>query len=145
MSLDRFADSAREVLESMRERLVELERGMFLPLDLLVVLIDRGHDELTDLVAEGSQGMVESRDVPRRLRTLAEEIEDKPTERGPVFRRSSFSRGFSRILREAWEQASTRGDDEIDERDLARSVTWRVEAVESASVRCAIRRLSEGK
>jgi len=145
LSLDRFADSAREVLESMRERLVDLDRGMFLPLDLLIVLIDRGHGELADLVADGSRGMVESRDVARRLRTLAEEIEDKPTERGPVFRRSSFSRGFSRILRESWDQATSRGHERIDERDLARSVTWRVEAVESASVRWAIRRLSEGK
>ena len=83
--------------------------------------------------------------MTKRLETLAEEIEDKPTESGPNLRRSSFSRGFSRILREAWDQSEGRGDDQIEVQDLVRAVTWRIEAVESASVRWAIRRLSEGK
>ncbi len=145
LSLDNFSDGAREILESIRDRLIELDRGMFLPLDLLIALIDRDHDELARLVAEGSEGMVEPRDVPERLRRLADEIEDKPVEQGPVFRRSSFSRGFSRMLREARDQAVGRGAGRVAERDLVRSVLWRVEAVESASVRWAIRRLSEGK
>ena len=145
LSLQKFSDSARELLESIRDRLRGLDRGMFLPLDLLITLIDRGHDQLSELVAEGSQGMVEPRDVPKRLEALAEEIEDKPIDDAPAFRRSSFSRGFSRILREGWDQAHGRGDHQIDERDLVRSIEWRAEAVESASVRWAIRRLSEGK
>jgi len=143
--VDQFSGGARDVLETIQERLEELERGMFLPLDLLIVLIERGHDQLAELVAEGSDGMVEARDVPKRLRRLAEEIEDEPSEHGPVFRRSSFSRGFSRMLREAGEQAKGRGRQQIEERDLVRSVVWRAEAIESASVRWAIRRLSEGK
>mgnify|MGYP006287190721 CR=1 FL=1 len=145
LRLGRFSDSATDVLESIRGRLLELDRGMFLPLDLMVILIERGHDQLASLVAEGSEGMVEPRDVPQRLRSLAEEIEDNPTDRGPQFRRSSFSRGFSRIIQEAWDQTSGRGEQCIEERDLVRSVLWRAEAVESASVRWAIRRLSEGK
>lgn len=143
--LDQFSSGARDVLDTIQERLDELDRGMFLPLDLLIVLIERDHDQLAELVAEGSDGMVEARDVPERLRRLAEEIEDEPSEHGPVFRRSSFSRGFSRILREAREQATGRGQQQIEERDLVRSVVWRAEAIESASVRWAIRRLSEGK
>lgn len=145
LSLERFSTSAREVLEAIQQRLEDLDRGMFLPLDLLIILIERGHDELSALVAEGSKGMVKPRDVPKQLRTLADEIEDKPSDHGPVFRRSSFSRGFSRILQEAREQAEGRRRREIDEKDLVRSVVWRAEAVESASVRWAIRRLSEGE
>ncbi len=145
LALEKFSDGARELLEAIRERLVELDRGMFLPLDLLITLIDRDHDELAELVAQGAEGMVEPRDVPQRLRRLADEIDDQPVEQGPVFRRSSFSRGFSRMLREAWQQASGRGLEVVEESDLARSLLWRVEAVESASVRWAIRRLSEGK
>jgi len=143
--LDQFSSAAREVLETIRTRIEELERGMFLPLDLLIVLVERGHDQLAELVAEGSDGMVEPRDVPKRLRRLSEEIEDEPSEHGPVFRRSSFSRGFSRIMREAREQATGRGEQRVEERDLVRSLVWRAEAVESASVRWAMRRLSEGE
>jgi ATP-dependent Clp protease ATP-binding subunit ClpC len=62
-----------------------------------------------------------------------------------MLERMSFSRGFTRILTEAWHQAKARNGDLVREPDMVRSVIWRTEAVESASVRWAIRRLSEGK
>jgi ATP-dependent Clp protease ATP-binding subunit ClpC len=143
--LDHVSPSARDLLDAIRSHLVALDRGMFLPLDLLIQLIDRGYDELADLVAEGAHEMVEPRDVPDRLRSLAKEIEDDSNASSPELRRACFSRGFSRILSESLEQAEERGDTAIAERDLARAVLWRVEAVESASVRWAIRRLDEGE
>ncbi len=140
-----FAPEAQKVLERIREWLDEVERRMFLPLDLLIVLLDRGHDELSALVSEGTDGVVDDGDVLPRLQLLSREIEEEPSEKGPVLERTSFSRGFTRILIEAWHQAQARNGDLVRELDLVRSVTWRAEAVESASVRWAIRRLSEGK
>jgi ATP-dependent Clp protease ATP-binding subunit ClpC len=145
LRLEVFAPDGREVVEQIQEWLASVDRRMFLPLDLLIVLIERGHSEMQTLVAEGTEGIVETRDVLNRLKSLAREIEEDASNEGPVIERSSFSRGFTRILLEAWDQARARQKSVIREIDLARSVTWRVEAVESASVRWAIRRLSEGK
>ncbi|MFP4596612.1 MAG: AAA family ATPase [Persicimonas sp.] len=140
-----FSPDALEVLERMCEWLRDVDRRMLLPLDLLIVLLERGHAPLSRLVAQGTDGVVEGEDVLPRLQLLSGEIEEEPSEKGPVLERTSFSRGFTRILLEGWHQAQARNGDLMRELDLVRSVTWRAEAVESASVRWAIRRLSEGK
>ncbi|MBA2663807.1 MAG: ATP-dependent Clp protease ATP-binding subunit [Bradymonadaceae bacterium] len=145
LRLENFGQDAREVMDAIRTWLDELDRRMFLPLDLMVVLLGRGHDELAALIAIGTDGMAEPRDVVNRLRVLAREIEEEPSAHGPALQRASFSRGFTRILEEAWEQVQDREIPTISEKDLVRSLIWRAEAVESASVRWAIRRLSEGK
>lgn len=160
LSLEYFADDAREVLEATRTLLLALDRAMFLPLDLLVVLIERSHTPegtrakvkgpegtrgpLVQMIAEGTDGEVDPADVLPRLRGLSQEIEEDPTSTAPTLERACFSRGFSRILQEAWLLAQDGGGRQVTERDLVRAVVWRVEAVESASVRWAIRRLSEG-
>ena len=144
LRLESFAPSAREVLLETRAMLERLGRTMFLPLDLLVVLLERGHLELADIVAQGTDGQVEAEDVLARLRALAQEIEEEPTTDAPLLERACFSRGFSRILHEAFVSARGRRHPEIAEDDLVRCVMWRAEAVESASVRWAIRRLGEG-
>ncbi len=140
-----FSAESQNVLQAIQQWLAEVDRRMFLPLDLLIVLLERGHDELGGLVARGTDGVVEAHDVLERLKLLSREIEEDPSELGPVLERTSFSRGFTRILAEAWQQAQARNGDLVREMDMVRSVTWRTEAVESASVRWAIRRLSEGK
>ena len=144
LRLTLFSSKAQEVLWGMHAWLREQQRRMFLPLDLLIVLVERGAQPLTRVVAEGSEGAVLPADVLPRLRSLAEEIEEEPTREEPQFERSFFSRGFTRILLEAAEVAQRREDKLIHEDDLVRSLVWRAEAVESASVRWAIRRLSEG-
>lgn len=144
LSMELFSKRAQDVLWGIHAWLCEQRRRMFLPLDLLIVLVERGFVPLARVVAEGTEGAVLPGDVLPRLRSLAEEIEEEASEEEPVFSRNFFSRGFTRILAEAGEQARARGEDLIREEDLARSVIWRAEAVESASVRWAIRRLGEG-
>ena len=144
LRLDKFDADARTVLEQTRATLEKLDRTMFLPLDLLVALLERGHDGLADVVAVGTDGHVDPDDVLARLSSLAQEIEEEPTAAGPALERACFSRGFSRILHEAWLNTEGRRKRLIDEADLLRCVMWRAEAVESASVRWAIRRLGEG-
>ncbi len=144
LRVESFTPAAQEVLDQTRQMLKRLDRTMFLPLDLLVVLLERGHTELGHVVAEGTEGQVEIADVLPRLRALAQEIEEEPSSSGPALERACFSRGFSRILHEAWLNTDGRRRRIVDESDLLRCVMWRVEAVESASVRWAIRRLGEG-
>jgi ATP-dependent Clp protease ATP-binding subunit ClpC len=143
LRVELFSAEARAVLERMGEWLQEVNRRMYLPMDLLIVLLERGNPELAKLIAKGTDGVVRERDVLSRLQVLAREIEEEPAEEAPVLERTSFSRGFIRILTEACEQV---GEGEpVGVGALVRSVVWRAEATESASVRWAIRRLSEGK
>lgn len=140
---EQFSTAALETLEQTQATLESLDRTMFLPLDLLITLIERGHDDLAHVVATGTDGQVEAEDVLARLRSLAREIEEEPSNVGPALQRACFSRGFSRILHESWETGSA-DPHLVEEHDLVRSIMWRAEAVESASVRWAIRRLGEG-
>lgn len=144
LKLNLFAPKAQEVLWGVHAWLREQQRRMFLPLDLLIVLVERGCPPLSKVVAEGTEGMLLPADVLPRLKSLADEIEEEPTKEEPQFERGLFSRGFTRILVEAAEVAQSREDRLIHEEDMVRSLIWRAEAVESASVRWAIRRLGEG-
>jgi ATP-dependent Clp protease ATP-binding subunit ClpC len=139
-----FAADGLAVIDETQALLRELDRRMFLPLDLMVVLLTRGHLELAGAIEEGTDGAVHPDDIVPRLRALAGEIEEDPDAEGPALDRASFSRGFSRILFEAFELASGSDGGRVGERHLAAAVLWRAEAVESASVRWAIRRLGEG-
>jgi ATP-dependent Clp protease ATP-binding subunit ClpC len=142
--MEAFTPDAQRVLKSMRTWLASKNRRMFLPLDLLIVLVELGQAPLSRVVAEGTEGAVLPADVLPRLRALADEIEEEPADQPPTFERTFFSRGFTRILGEAISLARARGDSRVHMRDLERCILWRAEAVESASVRWAIRRLGEG-
>ncbi len=142
--MEAFTPDAQRVLKSMRTWLASKSRRMFLPLDLLIVLVELGQAPLSRVVAEGTEGAVLPAGVLPRLRALADEIEEEPADQAPTFERTFFSRGFTRILGEAIALARARGDSKIHMRDLERCILWRAEAVESASVRWAIRRLGEG-
>ncbi len=148
LCLERLDEGACQVMTGLSERLSTLGRRMFLPLDLLILLLERGNDDLARVVAYGTEGVVARDQVAPRLQVLAAEIDEEEGAQAsapPPLKRSSFSRGFTRILEEAWHQAEARGAEKLSEADLVRSVLWRAEAVESASIRWAIRRLSEGK
>ncbi|AWV90277.1 AAA family ATPase [Bradymonas sediminis] len=140
-----FSAEARALLERMGEWLQQIERRIYLPLDLLIILLEYGSPDLDILIAEGSDGVVKPADVLPRLRVLAREIEEEPTQEAPVLHREFFSRGFIRILEEAYDMSRGAGEATIGLTALARCVSWRAEATESASIRWAIRRLSEGK
>ncbi len=144
LRLELFSEQAKEVLYGVRSWLSSRHRRMFLPLDLLIILIERGSKPLAHVISEGTEGVVLPGDLLSRLRTLADEIEEDPCEEDPELSRPYFSRGFTRILAEAAAQARARDNAIIQEDDFVRSITWRAEAVESASVRWAIRRLGEG-
>jgi ATP-dependent Clp protease ATP-binding subunit ClpC len=144
-----FGHTGREVLREMKSWLRELHRGMYLPLDLMIVLLERGHDELGELVAEGGQEQVDPPETLRRLKRLADEIKhdaDYDDKEAPSLQKDTSSQGLVRILGEARELAAMRDPEApaIEEGDLLKPVVWRAEAVESASVRWAIRRLGEG-
>ena len=64
LCLDRLSDDAREVLEGCLEMLQTLGRKMFLPLDLMIILIHRGNRELAHVIAEGADGMVPVMELP---------------------------------------------------------------------------------
>ena len=147
LCLERLDPDASHIMQTLVGRIAKLGRSMFLPLDLLIVLLERGHSDLARVIAYGTDGVVESSAVIDRLRVLASEIEeeDVSSDEQPELKRASFSRGFTRIIEEAWQQAEARGHTALTEEDLVRSVVWRAEAVESASIRWAIRRLGEGK
>ncbi len=144
LKLECFAKDGKEVIQETQKLLEELGRRMFLPLDLMVVLLRRGHLQLAAAIESGTDGAVHPDDLVPRLRALAGEIEEDPEAEGPALDRASFSRGFSRILFESFELARGAGDQRIAEHHIAATVLWRAEAVESASVRWAIRRLGEG-
>ena len=144
LRLELFSKQAQEVLFKVREWLCSRHRRMFLPLDLLIILIERGSKTLAHVISEGTEGVVLPGDLLVRLQALADEIEEEPSDEETDLSRPYFSRGFTRILAEAAAQARARDNAIIQEEDLVRSITWRAEAVESASVRWAIRRLGEG-
>lgn len=145
LNLELFSGEGRDLMERLGEWLQEIHRRIYLPLDLLIVLLEYRNADLMELIARGSDGVVKKGDVLARLRVLAREIEEEPTDEVPVLEREYFSRGFIRILHEAHELTRAMDAGEITLSALARSVTWRAEATESASIRWAIRRLSEGK
>ena len=144
LRLELFSPQAQEALRGVRAWLGARQRRMFLPLDLLIHLIERGSQSLTHAIAEGTDGGVPPSELLARIQALADEIEEEPSREAPTLSRACFSRGFTRILTEAVAQASARHGALVLEDDLIRALTWRAEAVESASVRWAIRRLGEG-
>ncbi|TXD38166.1 ATP-dependent Clp protease ATP-binding subunit [Lujinxingia vulgaris] len=144
LRMERFTPEATEIFAALLAHLEALGRRMFLPIDLLIVLIESGEVELARAVASVADAALSYAEVLPRLKVLSRELDEDAAGQARM-ERACFSRGFTRILEEAWELALGRGGAAIAVADLARAVTWRAEAVESASIRWAIRRLGEGK
>ncbi|MEZ4459678.1 MAG: ATP-dependent Clp protease ATP-binding subunit [bacterium] len=141
--LDLFDEDARAVLTQTRELLIALKRQMFLPLDLVIVLIQEGDTRLAAALSDATEHPTSPEELASRLRVLSREIEEEPARIEPDFEQRNFSKGFTRLLSEALELAESRKE-RVKTADLSRVLMWRAEATESASIRWAMRRLSEG-
>lgn len=143
LCMDALDTNARLVMQDITAWLHKIGRGIYLPLDLMIVLIERGHEGLSRVIANNTVGQLTTEEVLERLQELGREIEDR-NHVSAKLDRDAFSRSFARILEEAWEQAHGRDAGVVTEGDLLRAVMWRAEVTESASVRWAIKRLAEG-
>ncbi len=137
-----------EDLETIAERIWGYGRSVFMPIDLLVHYSQSDDsEELCEAIVADCDGAMGIEEMTRRLGNLAREIDGSTGLGEPRLHRDYFSRGFSRILEEAWKQApgfaGRRGRAGVEE--VQRALMWRIEAVESASIRWAMRRLDEGK
>lgn len=135
----RLADDALEVLEACVEWLVSVERAVFLPIDLLGVLLSRGHQELERVVAGSSR---DEESPLEQLRGLARRV-DRESVYPARLHVDQFSLGFTGILTDALSWAREAGRDRLNEADLVRVMRWRAELQESASIRWALRQLAQ--
>ncbi len=139
---DAFDEGGWAVLTACTRWLEEIGRPMYLPIDLLLVLVERGHDDLAAAIARASRGDEASDAVADGLRGLARRVErhhDEP----PALHISQLSLGFLGMVTDAWSWAREAERDQVAEEDLARVSRWRAELQESASVRWAIRQLGQ--
>ncbi len=135
-----FDSDALACLDACTGFLQGCGRGVYLPVDLMVVLLERDHAELRKAIARAATGDPAS-PIVESTRALAERVErhhDDPA----ALSTGHFSLGFTGILADAWRWASEAGREAVTEADLERVVRWRVELQESASVRWAIRELA---
>ena len=142
-SLDetRFAADAQQTLRRCTEWLSELDRSVYLPIDLMVVLLDRGNESLHRALSLATRGVDCADDLRDKLQTLARRVEREQHDK-PALHQSQFSLGFTGLLQDAARWAHECGRRAITEADLERVVRWRAELQESASIRWAIRQLA---
>lgn len=137
---DVFEPSALQLLEVTLRWLISTDRSMFLPIDLLTVLVQQREPTICRSVARLVRGNDDAEGLGEQLANLARRI-DRRQSGTPTLHATYFSLGFSSILSDAWEWASETGRERIAYRDIVRVVRWRAEYQESASVRWALRQL----
>jgi ATP-dependent Clp protease ATP-binding subunit ClpC len=137
----RLAPDAMAVLDRCTTWLEQLDRAVYLPIDLMVVLLERGNRSLHRTLSYATRGVENVADLEDKLRTLARRVEREP-QPGVRLHRDHFSLGFLGLLQDAWAWAVESERRQLTESDLERVVRWRAELQESASVRWAIRQLS---
>ena len=137
-----LTETAREVMDSCVRWLEEVDRSMFLPIDLIVVLVRRDHRSLKRAIARAARGSDDFDELGEQLEALARRVERQND--GPArLHIDQFSLGFMGILDDAMTWARESERDQLSEADIARVVRWRAELQESASVRWAIRQLAQ--
>jgi ATP-dependent Clp protease ATP-binding subunit ClpA len=136
-----FAPDAQQTLRRCTEWLSELDRSVYLPIDLMVVLLDRGSESLHRAISRATRGVDRVEDLRDQLRTLARRVERERHDT-PALWQAQFSLGFTGLLQDAARWAHDCGRKAISEADLERVVRWRAELQESASIRWAIRQLA---
>lgn len=135
-----FEPSAFQLLEQTQRWLAATGRATFLPIDLLVVLVQQREPTISRAVARLVRGSEDAEGLGEQLASLARKIERR--EAGiPQLHAASFSLGFTGILSDAWDWADEAGRERIAYRDLVRVMRWRAEYQESASVRWALRQM----
>ncbi len=142
LNRSRLTPDAVHVLEQCTAWLVEVDRAVYLPIDLMVVLLERGHDSLRRAIATSARGVVDDPSVTPQLKALARRV-DRAAASPARLHVDQFSLGFAGLLHDglAWAREAGRG--RLNETDLVRVLRWRAELQESASVRWAIRQLAQ--
>ena len=142
LDLSRFREDSQDVLASCVAWLHSINRSTFLPIDLIVVLIQRDNRELGRVIALAARGNEDVEGLAANLSALARRVDRKGDEEAELHV-SQFSLGFMGILDDAATWANESGRERVSEEDLVRVVRWRAELQESASVRWAIRQLAQ--
>lgn len=137
---DAFEPSAYQLLDSTRQWLSTTSRAVFLPVDVLVVLLQHGEPSTSRVVARLVRGTDDASGLAEQLASMARKIE-RGAPGSPQLNAAYFSLGFGGLLSDAWDWASEAGRRRIAYRDIVRVVRWRAEYQESASVRWALRQL----
>lgn len=137
---DAFEPSAFQLLESTRRWLSSTSRAVFLPVDVLVVLLQHGEPSASRVVARLVRGTDDASGLAEQLAAMARKIE-RGEVGAPQLNAAHFSLGFGGLLSDAWDWASEAGRNRVAYRDIVRVVRWRAEYQESASVRWALRQL----
>ena len=142
--LDRslLTPDAESVLHDCVTWLREVGRSVFLPIDLLGILLKRGHADLERVVVHSGAISEDGGTVVAQLQALAKRVE-RENENPARLHIDQFSLGFTGILTDAlaWARESGRGT--VSEQDFVRVMRWRAELQESASIRWALRQLAQ--
>ena len=135
-----FEPPAWQLLESTLRWIRVIDRQVFLPIDLIVVLMQQHEPTTRQTIALLVRGIDNDEGLLEQLSALARRIERRP--QGPAaLHLQSFSLGFAGVLTDAYEWAMEAGRSQVSFRDLVRVSRWRAEYQESASVRWALRQL----
>lgn len=135
-----FEPPAWQLLESTLRWVRMIDRQLFLPIDIIVVLLQQREPSTHRTIARLVRGSDDSEGLTEQLGALARRIDRKP--QGPAsLNLGSFSLGFSGLLQDAFEWATEASRPQVSFRDIVRVARWRAEYQESASVRWALRQL----
>lgn len=141
LNRQRLTPDAVDVLEQCTSWLLEVDRNVYLPIDLMVVLLERGHDGLRRAIAASARGVVDDPTIVDQLKTLSRRVE-RNAEGAARLHLDQFSLGFAGLLHDGLAWALEAGREQLTEADLVRVLRWRAELQESASIRWAIRQLA---
>lgn len=137
---DAFEPSAFQLLEATQTWLETIGRTMYLPIDLLVVLIQQREPSICATIQQIVHGQEEAAGIEEQLMQLARDID--PGDAGkPVLNVSNFSLGFSGILSDGWAWSEEAKRPLMNYQDIVRAVRLRAEVQDSASIRWATRKL----
>lgn len=136
-----FEPDAWTALEAVVAWLKEIKRARMLPVDLILVLVERGDDALRRAISRAARQVDDVPDIEEQLQGLSSRI-DQDRAGTPALHVDGLSLGLTGILEDAAAWAHEAGRDRVREADLVRVVRWRTELQDSASVRWALRQLS---
>jgi ATP-dependent Clp protease ATP-binding subunit ClpC len=146
LDLTLFEADGRAILDDCIEWNRRIDRPMFLPIDLLVVLLRRGHGDLRKAVNRAARGTDrtadEDDDIGEQLEAMARRVERK-SDATPRLHSSQLSLGFTGILEDAISWAREAGRTRVRGEDIVRAMRWRAELQESASIRWALKQLGQ--
>ena len=142
LDLSLFDDRGRLLMEGCLRALRSMERPSFLPVDLLLVMVQAGDEGTQRALARAIRGTDEADDLLTSLELLARRVERKSSGQ-PRLHMQQLSLGFVGILEDARTWALEAGRSRIGHDDISRALKWRIELQESASVRWAIKQLAQ--